>query len=102
MENLKDPEVLEMDSYHHIVKGTDYPAMWITAGMNDPRVIAWEPAKFAARLQAADQDEDPVLFYTNFSGGHGGSSMSEVINDFSNVFTFFFWQTGHRDFKPME
>ena len=39
--------LIEMDSYHHLKKGEKYPATLVTAGMNDPRVIAWRPAKFA-------------------------------------------------------
>ncbi|MGV6831059.1 MAG: prolyl oligopeptidase family serine peptidase, partial [bacterium] len=93
--------LLEMDSFHHIKKGTDYPALWITAGMNDPRVIAWQPAKFAARIQAADQDNEPILFYTDFEGGHGGGvSFSKQVEDLSNMFSFMLWQTGHQKFQP--
>ncbi|WP_422105331.1 prolyl oligopeptidase family serine peptidase [Winogradskyella sp.] len=93
--------LLEMDSFHHIVKGVDYPALWISAGMNDPRVIAWQPAKFAARIQAADQDEEPILLFTDFEGGHGGGvAFSKTLEEFSNVFSFMLWQTGHPKFQP--
>lgn len=47
---------------HHIKEGTAYPATLITAGINDPRVIAWQPAKFAARLEAADKGGKSLLF----------------------------------------
>lgn len=60
--------LLEMDSYHHIQNNTKYPAMLITAGINDPRVIAWQPAKFAAKLQAANTSDNPILFLTDFNG----------------------------------
>lgn len=35
--------------------------MLITTGINDPCVAAWNPAKFAARLQAAIASAKPVL-----------------------------------------
>lgn len=94
------PGLLEMDSYHHIQKGVDYPAMLITTGYNDARVPAWMPSKFAARIQAADQDEEPILFHTNFKAGHGGGSMNEIIDDIASIFSFILWQTGHKDFQP--
>lgn len=101
---VTDPEefkgLLEMDAYHHLQPGTDYPAMLITAGMNDPRVIAWQPAKFAAKMQYDNEGESPILFYTNFEGGHGGrTTLTQRLNDFSNMFSFFYWQSGHADFN---
>ena len=41
----------EMDAYHHIKDGVNYPAVYLTAGLNDARVPAWQPAKFTARMQ---------------------------------------------------
>jgi oligopeptidase B len=51
-----------------------YPAMLITAGLNDPRVSYWEPAKWAARLRALKTDDQPLLLKTNMGSGHFGSS----------------------------
>ena len=72
---IKDPEefqgLFEMDSYLQVKKGVTYPAVLITAGMNDPRVIAWQPGKFAARMQASTSSDKPVLFLTDFDAGHG-------------------------------
>ncbi|MFL1012497.1 prolyl oligopeptidase family serine peptidase [Flavisericum labens] len=92
--------LLAMDSYHNLKLGTDYPATLITAGMNDPRVIAWQPAKFAAKMQHDNNGDSPILFLTNFEGGHGGrTTLTQALNDFANVFSFFYWQSGHPDFK---
>jgi oligopeptidase B len=52
----------------------DYPAMLVTAGLNDPRVGYWEPAKWVARLRTMKTDGNPLLFRTNMGAGHGGSS----------------------------
>ncbi len=54
--------LIEMDAYLKIQDNVNYPATLVTAGMNDPRVIAWQPAKFAARLQAANVSDKPILF----------------------------------------
>jgi prolyl oligopeptidase len=50
-----------MDAYHHIKKNTNYPAIFLTTGLNNSRVAAWQPAKFAARLQESTTSNKPVL-----------------------------------------
>ncbi|MGS2737830.1 prolyl oligopeptidase family serine peptidase [Sinomicrobium sp. M5D2P17] len=85
--------LLEMDSYHHIKKGEKYPATLITAGMNDPRVVAWDPAKFAARLQAANSSDTPILFAIDFESGHGrGDSKAKEFERLADVLAFALWQ----------
>ena len=102
---VKDAEefkgLLEMDSYHHLRKGTEYPAALITSGMNDPRVIAWEPAKFAARMQVANASDKPILLHTDFDSGHGiGNQKSKTFENFANMFAFSLWQSEHPKFQP--
>lgn len=95
--------LLEMDSYHHIKKGTSYPATLITAGMNDPRVIAWEPAKFAALMQNANTSDKPVLFLTDFEAGHGmGDSKSKAFENIGDLLSFAYTYTGHPKFQPSQ
>jgi prolyl oligopeptidase len=92
--------LLEMDSYHHIKQGEKFPAALITAGMNDPRVIAWQPGKFAARLQAANKSDKPILFLTDFSAGHGiGNTKIKDFESLADVLSFAFWQTGVPGFQ---
>ena len=52
----------------------DYPALLITAGLNDPRVSVHEPAKWTARLRAVRTNDAPLLFKTEMGAGHGGPS----------------------------
>jgi len=73
-----------------------------TAGMNDPRVIAWQPGKFAARLQAANASENPILFRVDYESGHGiGDSKSKTFEEFGDIFGFAFWQTGHPSYQSI-
>jgi oligopeptidase B len=51
-----------------------YPAILATAGLHDPRVQYWEPAKFVAKLRATKTDDRPLLLKTEMSGGHRGPS----------------------------
>ena len=52
----------------------EYPPILATAGLNDPRVTYWEPAKYVARLRALKTDDNLVLLKTNMGAGHGGRS----------------------------
>jgi oligopeptidase B len=56
------------------VRKADYPAMLVTAGLNDPRVSYWEPAKWVARLRQLKQDSRRLLLQTQMGAGHSGPS----------------------------
>ena len=51
-----------------------YPAMLVTAGLNDPRVSYWEPAKWVAKLRATRTDDRTLVLKTEMGAGHGGPS----------------------------
>ena len=51
-----------------------YPPLLVTAGLNDPRVTYWEPAKWVAKLRATKTDAKLLLLKTNMEAGHGGKS----------------------------
>lgn len=95
--------LIEMDPYLNISDRVSYPAVLVTTGLNDPRVIAWQPAKFAARLLQATSSERPVLFFADDRAGHGmGNSKTKAFESLSDVLSFGLWQTGHPDFKVKE
>ncbi|HVW57181.1 MAG TPA: S9 family peptidase [Rhizobiaceae bacterium] len=52
----------------------EYPPILAVAGLTDPRVTYWEPAKWVARLREKKKDANPVLFKINMDAGHGGAS----------------------------
>ena len=56
------------------VQAKAYPNILITAGLNDPRVQYWEPAKWTAKLRALKTDKNLLLLKTNMGAGHGGAS----------------------------
>jgi len=56
------------------VQSQDYPHILITAGLTDPRVTYWEPAKWAAKLRAKKTDNNIVLLKTIMDAGHAGAS----------------------------
>lgn len=91
----------EMDAYEHIIPGEKYPATLVTTGFNDPRVISWIPAKFAAKLQNENGSANPVLLQVDYSTGHfGGETMTDYFENISDIYSFIMWQCGHPDFQP--
>jgi oligopeptidase B len=56
------------------VRAQAYPAMLVLAGLTDPRVTYWEPAKWVAKLRAHKTDGQPLLLRTNMDAGHGGAA----------------------------
>lgn len=89
----------EMDGVQHVVANTKYPAVMCVAGWNDPRVIAWEPGKFAAALQNASVSGKPVLMKVNYDNGHFTEDKAVTYSNFADQFVFALWQCGHPDFQ---
>lgn len=56
------------------VAALDYPPILALAGLTDPRVTYWEPAKWVARLRDRKAGDNPVLFKINMESGHAGAS----------------------------
>lgn len=67
----------------------DYPALYVTAGLNDPRVSYHEPAKWVARLRQVRTGDKPILLRTEMGAGHGGpSGRYKVWRDEVRALTF--------------
>jgi oligopeptidase B len=70
-----------------------YPPLLVTAGLNDPRVTYWEPAKWVAKLRATKTDDNILLLKTNMGAGHGGKSgRFESLRETAEEFAFILWQ----------
>ncbi len=84
--------------YHHVVKGTTYPAMLVTAGEHDSRVHPLHARKFVASLQAQaanDSTAEPIMLWVDRDGGHGqGKPLALRIRDEVDQWSFVMWQTG--------
>lgn len=72
----KEEDYFYMKSYspYDNVEAKDYPHLYITTGLNDPRVSYFEPAKWVARLRALKTDDNTIVMKTNMSAGHFGKS----------------------------
>ncbi len=77
------------------VTAQNYPPMLVTAGLNDPRVTYWEPAKWVAKLRATKTDNNLLLLKTNMGAGHGGKSgRFESLREDAEEFAFILTQMG--------
>jgi oligopeptidase B len=77
------------------VKPQPYPPMLITAGLNDPRVTYWEPAKWAAKLRVAKTDGNLLLLKTNMGAGHGGKSGRwQRLHEIAEAYAFVLSEVG--------
>ncbi|MFQ5753205.1 MAG: prolyl oligopeptidase family serine peptidase, partial [bacterium] len=73
------------------VESKDYPNLLITAGLNDPRVQYWEPAKWTAKLRALKTGSHILLLKTNMGAGHGGASgRYDRLKDVAFEYAFIF------------
>ncbi len=88
---IEDPKAFEhIRSYspYDQLQAMDYPPMLITAGLNDPRVTYWEPAKYVAKLRHLKTDDNLLLLKTNMGAGHRGQSgrydsLKEVAEEYA-------------------
>ncbi len=84
--------ILSYSPYDNVT-AQGYPAMLVTAGLNDPRVTYWEPAKWVARLRATKTDRNTLLLKTNMGAGHGGKSgRYTALEEAAEEYAFFVTQ----------
>jgi oligopeptidase B len=77
------------------VRADAYPAILATAGLNDPRVQYWEPAKWVAKLRATTTGANPIYLKTELGAGHHGpSGRYEAWKDEAFVLAFILAQLG--------
>jgi oligopeptidase B len=89
--------MLAYSPYDNVVPRDGYPAIYATAGLNDPRVGFWEPAKWVAKLRSvgAGGAARPVLLRTELGAGHGGpSGRYDTWRDEARIQAFILRQMG--------
>jgi oligopeptidase B len=69
-----DYDYIKSYSPYDQVCAQNYPHLLVTAGLTDPRVTYWEPAKWVAKLRAMKTDQNTLLLKTNMEAGHAGAS----------------------------
>jgi len=83
---------------HNISEEKEYPAVLVTTGDHDDRVVPAHSFKYIATLQEKYQGDNPVMIRINTNAGHGaGKPTAKVIEEYSDVWTFIFKKL---DFTP--
>jgi prolyl oligopeptidase len=81
--------------YHNIRDGTDYPAILVTTGDTDDRVVPGHSFKYAAALQHADLGARPRLIRIASGAGHGAGKPAEtLIDEYADMYSFIAHWTG--------
>ncbi|WP_309084157.1 S9 family peptidase [Chelativorans sp.] len=70
----RDYETIAAYSPYDNIRDQAYPAILALAGLTDPRVTYWEPAKWVARLRDHNTGRNPILLRVNLEAGHAGAS----------------------------
>lgn len=76
------------------VEAKEYPNLFVTGGLNDPRVGYWEPAKWVAKLRKTKTDNNLLLMKINMGAGHGGASgrydyLKEIAEEYAFIIDVF-------------
>ena len=80
------------------VEAKDYPHILVTAGLTDPRVTYWEPAKWVAKLRTLKTDKNLLLFKTNMDAGHHGApGRFERLKETALAYAFLLYVFGLAD-----
>ena len=74
IKSREDYETIAAYSPYDQVAEQSYPPILALAGLTDPRVTYWEPAKWVAKLRAHQRAAAPIMLKTNMGAGHAGAS----------------------------
>jgi oligopeptidase B len=88
LESADDFRLIQSYSPYDNVRAQNYPAIFAFAGLTDPRVTYWEPAKWVAKLRELKTDDNLLVLKTNMTAGHGGASgrfesLKEIAVDYA-------------------
>jgi oligopeptidase B len=94
----EDFDIIRAYSPYDNVGAKAYPHIFAFAGLTDPRVTYWEPAKWIARLRRYNTSDNLILLKTNMEAGHGGASgRFEALKELAVDYAFALKITGNAD-----
>jgi oligopeptidase B len=98
IESAKDYKTIAAYSPYDKVSAQAYPHILALAGLTDPRVTYWEPAKWVARLRELKTNNNLLLLRTNMEAGHAGASgRFERLKEVALAYAFALKTTRHTE-----
>jgi oligopeptidase B len=102
IESPEDFRRIRSYSPYDNVEAKAYPPILAMAGLTDPRVTYWEPAKWVAKLRELKTDDNPLVFHVNMDAGHAGASgRFEGLKEDALEYAFALKVTGKADAEPV-
>ena len=95
IENAEDYALIQSYSPYDNIESREYPPMFVSGGINDPRVTYWEPAKWTAKMRATKQDKNLLVMRINMGAGHfSNSGRYGRLKDYAEEYAFMFLAHG--------
>lgn len=99
----EDYDLIASYSPYDNVAAQDYPPLFALAGLTDPRVTYWEPAKWVAKLRKTKTGDAALYLKTNMDAGHGGASgRFDRLKETALTYAFALWAVGLTTTKSPE
>ena len=91
IESAEDYVLIKSYSPYDNIEKRDYPPMFVSGGLNDPRVTYWEPAKWTARMREMKTDNNLLVMRINMGAGHfANSGRYGRLKDYAEEYAFMF------------
>ncbi len=82
-------EYIKSYSPYDNIEAKEYPPMFVSGGLNDPRVTYWEPAKWTAKMRATKTDDNLLVMRINMGAGHfSNSGRYGRLKDYAEEYAF--------------
>jgi oligopeptidase B len=89
IESAEDYALIKSYSPYDNIEKRDYPPMFVSGGLNDPRVTYWEPAKWTARMREMKTDNNLLVMRINMGAGHfANSGRYGRLKDYAEEYAF--------------
>lgn len=89
IESQADYELIQSYSPYDNIEKREYPPMFVSGGLNDPRVTYWEPAKWTAKMRHDKTDDNLLVMRINMGAGHfSNSGRYGRLKDYAEEYAF--------------